>query len=92
MIIVKNTFNLCGNEIGGMILHYAVEQARTQSLTAKGLIRQTFAGQLGNGAVDAAFFSARRDRALGFAPLYPPIWTNSPAASFSRPTGRGCAT
>lgn len=84
MISMKNTFNLCGNEIGGMILHYAVEQARTQSLTAKGLIRQTFAGQLGNGAVDAAFFSARRDRALGFAGL--PFTAPVCACLLNRPT------
>lgn len=49
-------------------MHFLTEQARTQSLTAPELISRQF-GELLHGALDAEFFSARRDRALGFAGL-----------------------
>lgn len=53
----------------GMDVYFSVEQARTQHMTAKGLISEKFASEIGKNVLDAVFFSARRDRALGFAGL-----------------------
>lgn len=50
-------------------MHFTTEQARTQTLTACELIRQTFLAQTAEGALDGEFFSASRERALGFAGL-----------------------
>ena len=50
-------------------MHFTTEQARTQTLTACELIRQTFPAQTAEGALDGEFFSASRERALGFAGL-----------------------
>jgi len=52
-----------------MRVNFTVEQARTQRLTAKELLLQRFRGEIGKNMVDAVFFSARRDRVLGFAGL-----------------------
>lgn len=48
-------------------MHFTNEQARKQSKTADALIRQTFGEQAG--ALDAEFFTAKRDRALGLSGL-----------------------
>ncbi|MGM9588449.1 MAG: GH36-type glycosyl hydrolase domain-containing protein [Candidatus Limivicinus sp.] len=53
-------------------MHYTNEQARTQTISAPLLIYSTFGQQTGEGTLDAEFFSADRERALGFAGLpYP---------------------
>ena len=49
-------------------MHFTTEQARTQSLTARELVSQNFKPLL-HGALDAEFFSAQRDSALGFTGL-----------------------
>ena len=49
-------------------MYFTTEQARTQSLTAPDLIARQFGKQI-HGALDAEFFSARRDSALGFTGL-----------------------
>lgn len=48
-------------------MYFANEQARKQSKTADALIRQAFGEQ--PGSLDAEFFTAKRDRALGFSGL-----------------------
>ena len=50
-------------------MHFTTEQARTQTQTACDLLRQTFPAQTAGGALDGEFFSAGRERALGFAGL-----------------------
>ncbi len=50
-------------------MHFSVEQARTQHLTERELISKKFASEIGKNVVDAVFFSAKRDRVLGFAGL-----------------------
>lgn len=50
-------------------MHYTNEQARTQTLTACQLVRQSFPDRCLEGELDGAFFSSARDRALGFGGL-----------------------
>lgn len=53
-------------------MYYTNEQARTQSVSAPELIRKAFGCPAGDAILDAEFFSADRERALGFAGLpYP---------------------
>ena len=53
-------------------MHYTNEQARTQTISAPLLIYSSFGKLVGNGVLDAEFFSADRERALGFVGLkYP---------------------
>lgn len=65
-------------------MYFQTEQARGQRLTARQLIARTFGPR--QGALDAEFFSARRDSALGFAglPYEAPVCAyvmNRPAAA-----------
>lgn len=50
-------------------MNFSVEQARTQHLTPKDLLFQHFQSRVGKTVADAVFFSAHRDRVLGFAGL-----------------------
>ncbi len=50
-------------------MHFSVEQARTQCLTAKELILRQFGLDGKRTVVDSVFLSAKRNRALGFAGL-----------------------
>lgn len=50
-------------------MHYRNEQARTQSVTAIQVLRQTFGQDAARGTADAEFLSAARDSVLGFAGL-----------------------
>ena len=53
-------------------MYYTNEQARTQSISAPELIRKAFGRQVGDAVLDAEFFSADWERALGFTGLpYP---------------------
>ena len=56
-------------------MHYSIEQARTQSVTARQKIRQIFPEKVHGRSYDAEFFAADRARALGFTglPYYAPI-------------------
>lgn len=50
-------------------MHYTIEQARTQSVTAAQVVRRVFGAQAGRGMLDAEFLSAGRTEALGVAGL-----------------------
>lgn len=53
-------------------MYYTNEQARTQTLSAPQLICKAFGQRIQGGALDAEFFSANRQKALGFVGLpYP---------------------
>ena len=50
-------------------MHYSVEQARRQTMTAESLIREVFGPAAETGCLDAEFLDGARTAALGFAGL-----------------------